>query len=65
VPPPVGVRSLDPRAADAPADLVDRVGAPQVEDEEALRVRLGAPRLPPEVISRWAFVPGSPRKTPS
>jgi hypothetical protein len=41
VPPPVGVRSLDPRAAHAPADLVDRLGAPQVENEEALRMRLG------------------------
>lgn len=41
MPPPVGVRGLDRRAAHAPADLVDRLGAPQVEDEEALRMRLG------------------------
>jgi hypothetical protein len=41
VPPPVGVRGLDSRAAHASADLLDRVGAPEVEDEEALRMRLG------------------------
>src|SRR5207253_8894971 len=37
----------DPCPAYAPADLLDGVGAPEVQDEEALLVRLGSAVAPP------------------